>query len=312
MISGTIPNMPRRHGISLEQNQAVGLFGVWDLFEILARPPFRTTPLGTSHEPTNLAFHFRRALELLFYCLDGFQMKHTAFDKFLEEGGIAGPNAGAFYEIQTEANVFAQAVLSNLNIVLDDIARIIPFVLFALPTESQKPKQGFLQLKKHRLPKYPSTSILPQLKALFDELDDKSSWLERSIGYGIGMRQRLSHYTDLIILSGSAPPGEARMRSNFELVSIGTSEYKVDFPTSLKTLLQDLCDWLDRLDALLVEHLCNRAKREGIEWQPPKKCPGYLLPIVRSATVREIPKVDYLYLPLCVPPHGVQSDSSML
>ena len=290
----------------------MGLFGVWGLFEVLARPPFRTTPLGTSHEPTSLAFHFRRALELLFYCLDGFQQKHTAFDKFLEEGGIAGPNPRAFYEIQTEANAFAQGVLSNLNIILDDIARIIPFVLFALPTKSQKSKQGFIQLKKYRLPEYPDASIVPQLKALFDELDDESSWLESSIGFGTGMRQRLSHYTDWIILSGSTPPGEDRMRSNFDLVSIGTSEYKVDFPSALKTLLHALCDWLDRLDSLLVEHLCVRAKLEGFEWQPPEECPGYFLPVVRSATEREIPNVDYLYLPLCVPPHRLQSDSSIL
>ena len=119
--------------------------------------------------------------------------------------------------------------------------------------------------------------------------------------YGIGMRQRLNHYADLVILSGSSLPDENRMRPQFELIRIGSSEHTIDFPAELRCVLHGLCDWLDRLDALLVEHLCARAKEARFEWQPPKKCPSYSLPIVGSATDREIPKEDYLYLPLCSP-----------
>lgn len=289
--------MSHRHGIMHERNQTVGLFGVWGIFEILVRSPFRTAPLGTAYKPVNLAFHFRQALRLLFYSLDVFQQKSIAFNEFLEEGALAGPNPGAFSDIQTEANAAAQGILSNLNIVLDDITRIIPFVLFTQPTKQQQPAQGFLQFKKHRLPEYPNTPIVARLRALFGELDDQSSWFQSSIEYGIGMRQRLSHYTDLIVLSASAPPGENQMRQRFELVRIGTSKYTIDFPAEPRNLLHGLCAWLDKLDCLLIEQLCDRAKESEFEWQPPEKCPGLYLPVVGTASNRDIPKVDYLYLP---------------
>ena len=293
------PNMPRRHGIRRDGTQPIGLFGVWDLFEVLARPPFMTTPLGTPHEPTILAFHFRQALKLLFYSLDQLQQKCTDFDRFLEDGALAGPNPGAIFDLQTEVNAFAQSVLTNLNIVLDDIARIIPFVLFVQPTKSQKANNGFLQFKKYRLAECPDTSIIPQLKTLFSELDRGPNWFKTSIEYGIGMRQRLNHYTDLIILSGSTPAGESKMQPRFELASVGTPESMFDFPVELKNVLHSLCHWLDKLDALLTQHLSARAKAESLDWKPRNECPGYSLPIVGSAMNRTLPEVDYLYIPIC-------------
>jgi len=294
--------MPCRHGIRREDNSAVVLFGVSDLFEVLSRPPFRTTPLGNRHEPTNLAFHFRQVIQLFFYFLDMFQKKYRAFEQFLEGGALAGPNPTAYFDIRTEANAAAQGTLTNLNIILDDIARIIPYVIFREPT----PKQililtnGFSEMKD-LLSEYSNTSTVEQLRTLFANLKDDASWWKLGFKYNIGLRSRFMHYPDCLVLSGSTPPGESKMRPNFELCRIGTPGYTVDFPAQLRMMLQGLCEWLDKLDAIMVERLMARAKEDGFEWHP-EKCPAYFMPIVGSASVQAIPAEDFLYLPICTAP----------
>src|SRR5215475_8430994 len=151
----------------------------------------------------------------------------------------------ASFEIPEEAGMAADSVFHYLNLFIDDLARMIPFVLTEQGLKPQEP-DGFAALKKMvvkgRLPASQS------LTRLFSELDRNTSWWSLGFKRGVGMRQRLTHYTDLVIFHGKTKPGDIKMSGDVFLTTVGGPVHTSDFENALEKLFTDFCEWLDQLD----------------------------------------------------------------
>lgn len=102
----------------------------------------------------------------------------------------------ALFNHEIPAQVAVDSTAFYLNVFIDDIAKLIPYVM---DNSTEKPLDGFSQVKK-LVEKKQHPTILP----LFDELSQPQSWWQRGFERGFGFRQRLTHYTDILILRPSA------------------------------------------------------------------------------------------------------------
>jgi hypothetical protein len=137
----------------------------------------------------------------------------------------------------------------------------------------------------------------PSLRELFTELDHDDSWWFQGFKRGAGIRQRLTHYTDLVYFRGTTKPGETRMTGDISLIGVGELTHVADFEAALEELLSKLCDWLDRLDHPLLLHLSARLATKGVFWDPinGECCPAVGLPRPDGVP---IDAAHYLYLPV--------------
>ena len=244
--------------------------------------------------PLTIEFHFRRVVQRLLRSLSRLYQHVREWDRFLEGGGLASTRPELVFEIPEEAGIAADSVFHYLNLLIDDVARVIPFVLAEEGPDPKEP-DGFSTLKK-MLANGELTASLA-LSELFAELDRDSSWWSIGFKRGVGMRQRLTHYTDLVIFHGRTKPGDTKMSGDVSLTTVGGPVRVAEFETALEELFADFCEWLDRLDHELLTHLSGRLARKGVSWNPyAEPCPAIAL--------RELDEVrpdvsHFLYLPVC-------------
>ncbi len=69
---------------------------------------------------------------------------------------------------------------------------------------------------------------------------------------------------------------------------------------SLRNILNDFCDWLDRLEQALTQKLEERAINENIAWVANKNCWKWMIPVGLALNHEIIIQADdFLYLPVC-------------
>lgn len=292
--------MPRRHGVLLsEADQPRWRLGIWQVFDPWIDPHVQalqgyTVPAIT--RPLTIEFHFRRVVQRLVRSLARLYHRVREWDQFLEEGGLASPRPELVFDIPEEGGIAADSVFHYLNLFIDDLARVIPHVLAYDGAEAKEP-DGFATLK--RMLTNEEIPASPWLRELFAELDHEDSWWFHGFKWGIGIRQRLTHYTDLVYFRGGTKPGEARMSGDVSLISVGGPIHLADFEDALQELFSGLCEWLDRLDQPLLRHLSERLAAKGVSWSPlSDQCPAAALP--KQEGVR-LDAAHYLYLPVCSP-----------
>ncbi len=245
-------------------------------------------------QPLHIEFHFRRVVTRLLCSLGRFYQCARGYDRFLEAGGLAGPDPILAFEIPEEGGIAADSVFHYLTLFIDDLARMIPFVLIENEDERREPL-GFTQLKNWVINgQLPASQTV---RDLFAALGQEDSWWSLGFGWGEGMRQRLTHYTDLVYFSASTKAGDTKMTSDISLITIGGPPRGVDFETALQNLLTSLCEWLDQLDQELLSHLTERLAGQGVHWEPfNDPVPVFKLPQPGEA---RLDASHYLYLPLC-------------
>ncbi len=290
--------MPQRHGVLLSSADRPRFrLGIRRVFDPYVDPHLRVLQGDTSttlNRSGKIEFHFRRVVRRLVRSLGHLYQKSREWDRLLEAGALASTNPLLAFEIPEEAGIAADSVFHYLNLFIDDLARVIPFVLAAQGLRPKEP-DGFARLKtmfaKGGLPASPS------LSTLFAELDKKDSWWYLGFEYGVGMRQRLTHYTDVVIFEGRTKPGEPKMTSEIFLVSVGDGVKVGAFEDALEMLLTGLCEWLDRLEHELVAHLSQTLAKKGVSWNPLSE-PGPTADLPESD---EAPRnaSHYPYLPVC-------------
>ncbi len=125
--------MPRRHGVLFSGEESPRCrFGIWQVFDpwvdpcLLWRQGHASTPIS---RPLTIEFHFRRVVQRLVRSLGRLYQSVREWDRFLEAGAIAGPNPALVFEIPEEAGIAADSVFHYLNLFIDDLARIVPFVV---------------------------------------------------------------------------------------------------------------------------------------------------------------------------------------
>ncbi len=297
--------MPRRHGALVsEAGDPKCLFGICQVFDpwidprLLAMQGYNFPP---TTRPLLIESHFRRVVQRLVRSLARLQQRAREWDQFLEAGGLAGPHPELAFEIPEEGGIAADSVFHYLHLFIDDIARVIPFVLVDDGPDAKEP-DGFTDLKRMVLADDLLTPM--HLRELFLELDGEDSWWVQGFKRGAGIRQRLTHYTDLVLFHGGAKSGGPKMTGDVSLASVGGPVHVKDFESTLEALFVKLCEWLDRLDQPLLAHLSARLAKRGVSWDPlGEPCPAVTMPT--QGEVRAGAR-HYLYFSLCrESPRGV-------
>ena len=301
--------MPKRHGIyQTPQQPPVFRYGVVRLFESLRafvatgkftgkdgpaeikRPELPQVAQLRSHfiETTSRLLHsldeLQQAAGELRQCWEGLQYAQS-----LSAGRAAGMRAA----------VAAEGAIHYLNVFLDDIARLVPFLLecdlgvyaWDSPKESKRIDSFSRAVAKRDEPPF------APVKELFAALDKEGSWWKRGFGRGVGLRQRVVHYPDLLSFQGAGTAGSFEVQAY--LISPFIKQGAVDFIGGLREVLHGMCEWLDEAEAMLVEQAQQRARAGGTEWSPPASVPSLLLPVAPRTLNVALPPVDYLYLPMC-------------
>ena len=292
--------VPRRHGALLSGvDQPQFRLGVWQVFAPWVDPHLQllqgqTVPQIT--RPLTIGFHFRRVVQRLVLSLARLHHRVREWDQFLEAGGLESARPELAFDIPEEAGIAADSVFHYLNLFIDDLARVIPFVL-ADDGAEVKELDGFGDLKTMLANGKISASA--SLGELFVELDRDDSWWSLGFKRSAGIRQRLTHYTDLVLFQGSTKPGDARISGDVSLISVGGPVHLKDFEGAMQELFSKLCEWLDRLDQILLVYLSERLATKGVSWNPlSAACPTVALPGPEGVRV-DVP--HYLYLPVCSP-----------
>jgi hypothetical protein len=163
------------------------------------------------------------------------------------------------------------------------LARVIPLILAYDGTEAKEP-DGFGMLK--RMLNDGEVQAPAPLHELFAELDRDDSWWIHGFKRDTGIRQRLTHYTDVVYFQGSTKPGDPRMTSDVSLISVGGPVHVPEFEGALQELFGKLCQWLERLDLLLLRHLSEKLAAKGVSWDPfTGECPAVALyPVTPNST----------------------------
>lgn len=289
--------MARRHAVLVsDANEPRWNLGIWQVFDPWVDPHLQalqghTVPALT--RPLTIEFHFRRVVQRLVRSLARLYQRVREWDHFLEAGGLASPRPELAFEVPEEGGIAADSVFHYLNLFIDDLARVIPLILAADETEAKEP-DGFSALK--RMLNDGEVPVSPSLRELFTELDSDDSWWCQGFKRGAGIRQRLTHYTDLVYFRGTSKPGETRMSGDISLISVGGPTHVADFEGGLQELFSKLCDWLDRLDQPLLLHLSMKLAAKGVSWDPISgECPAVGLPRPEGVPVDA---AHYLYLPV--------------
>lgn len=245
-------------------------------------------------------FHFRHVVRRLVHSLGRLETRAREWDSFLEAGGIGGANPERLYDIADDGGIAADSVLHYLNLFIDDLARIVAIVFANHGTLAKEP-DGFSALKKvleeHKDNK---VAALDSLRKLFVDLDQQRSWWKLGFARGAGIRQRLTHYTDMVFFEGSAKPGCSHMSGDIILSTVGGPVIVTEFESHLKDLLFKFCEWLEQLEFILIAESSTRLASNGVPWDPMKEpCPSVGLP---PCTVTKQLSSHYLYLPIYTGP----------
>jgi hypothetical protein len=271
--------------------------GIWQVFDPWIRPELQALQgitVPTTSRPLFIEFHFRRVVYRLVRSLARLYLQVREWDEFLEAGGLTSAHPERVFEIPEEGGIAADSVFHYLNLFIDDLARMIPIVLVFDPDNASAP-EGFNHLKT--MLKKGQIEAPVRLRDLFAELDNPDSWWTSGFKWGVGMRQRLTHYTDMVYFAVSAKSGAEKMTGDVSLIGIGGGFKVSGFEEALAELLRKLCEWLEQLEHLLLPHLSQKLMEKGVHWDPlAGGCPTVKLPTPVSP---ELFKGSHmLYLPV--------------
>lgn len=289
--------MTKRHGVLFNAaSQPRWRVGVWQIFDPWVDPHLQvlqgyTTPKIT--RPVTIEFHFRRVVQRLVRSLARLDQQFREWDHFLEAGSLASAHPELAFDIPEEGGIAADSVFHYLNLFIDDLARVVPLILAHDGTKATEP-DGFVMLKK--MLNNGKIQAPAPLRELFADLDRDDSWWTHGFKPCAGIRQRLTHYTDVVYFHGSAKLGDSRMTGDGSLISVGGPVHASEFERGLQELFGKFCEWLEQLDLLLLRHLSEKLAAKGVSWDPfSGECPAVALPLQEGV---RLDASHYLYLPV--------------
>lgn len=277
-------------------------FEIWALFNCLNgaenfQPRLTSADLEIYYKSIGrLEFHFREVLHQFVFLLDLFQYNIILFETCLNtENQI-------FSQLELSkktCGVTAQSIIVTLNVLLDDIARLVDIVY----------ENNILSNEKCAFTKTKNSIIKDcslydkDLQDLFLQLDIGSSWWNDSFLYQEGMRQRLVHHQDTLNFQGSGKNG-GLFKAQCFLMSLYSERKSINYVENLRKTNYGLCDFLDKLYEILYKKLQSRFVNlpEGVvpcRYGHFVKLPTFFTEFKKDGTAtRTYPDEDYLYLPL--------------
>lgn len=287
----------KRHSVLFNStSQPRWRLGIWRIFDPWVNPHLQALQgniVPKMTRPLTIEFHFRRVVQRLVRSLARLDQRVREWNHFLEAGGIASAHPELVFDIPEEGGIAADSVFYYLNLFIDDLARVVPLILAHDGINAKEP-DGFYTLMKWL--KNGTVKAPAPLRELFDELNSVDSWWNHGFKGGAGIRQRLTHFTDVVYFHGSTKPGDSRMTGDVSLVSVGGPVHVPELERGLQELFGKLCEWLDQLDLILLRHLSEKLAAKGVSWGPfSDECPAVALPPQEGV---RLDASHYLYLPV--------------
>lgn len=248
--------MPKNHGLFKKIDPplyARCLFGINRVFYIIGDANFHKDNAERCEKVRKLWMHAEQVENKLLASLDLFQLEIGKIEKALNE-----PRPGGWDE--EVAGIAADSIINYLSMFADDLGRLVPYVI---DYEWKREESPSFLAQKSKMTK-PNPPLFPQLKPLFDRLDnDPNSWWKWALKRGVGVRQRVVHFTDFISFAGTKKEENEGWTASAYL----WGENGRDFLNGLKPFFTNLCEWLDALQELLEGELIQRSIRLGFDWR---------------------------------------------
>jgi hypothetical protein len=279
--------MPVRHGCSrVKEDGPLFLhFGMLGVF-IGVLYPGRITSQQAQKRVQSLHLHINDAFRRLAYSLDMFQQAKEKWEDVFS----LPMEQWMEHDDQIVLGIAADSIAHYFNICFDDVWRLVPFVFDPVSPDEPGEYKAFKRLLER--------GKFAAVKPLFDQLRTPGTWWHSMLMRETGIRQRFVHYTDMFSVQGSKGPDDERVQVETFVWKQDSSGQRIDFITILRESLNGFCDWLDKLEAILINELSAQCATRGLAWTPPANCPRVLLPVGMQEGTREIPD-DFLYLPVC-------------
>ncbi len=295
--------MPKRHGSFRpeEKSPIFFLFGITSILAELRASTLRTIyPQPHRKGPSAIQeteFHLQYVARSLVHSLDVFQRRLGELTRWYNTRGFSAPKTFLCTFFQLEASIAASSIFHFLSLLTDDVAKTILLALGVTPTPDNVDDISFGALV--RKVERGRIGLPLGLRRVFSELNDQNSWWNLGFEYGKGIRQRLVHYTDVIQITASRESTAKRFRTTVFLHAVSGRVPVRNFEAEIAKILRSLCDWLDKVERALNDELTKRACAEGIQWSPRRDCPRIPIPVEVTTKWRVIPRVNFLYLPMC-------------
>jgi hypothetical protein len=290
--------MPERHGLFQGADKPLLMrLGIASIYTRMQFQKFKT-PLNSvdaaAHQlrvdfVQQQRLHMHEIASRLLDSLDLLQQHITCLDAHFNADDRPINHTGT----SRRASMYADAVLQYLGMFLDAVGRTVPFVILDDPRKAPDIESLHHAAKAARM-----KGEYSAVKEVFSELDAPDSWWRLGFQRGFGLRQRITHYPDLIQFHGSGTVGgDMRARAFVHKGPKFGFASETEFTENISKILQGMCDWLDRLEAILIRVVVERAERVDAQlFEVPDG--GIYLPVFMSGEFQGY-RPDYLYLPLC-------------
>jgi hypothetical protein len=204
--------------------------------------------------------------------------------------------------LSRRAGISADSVLQYLGMFLDAVGRTIPMVVL------DDPKDHKIDSLNKAITAAEKQKAFVKVKQVCSELRVLDSWWHLGFQRTVGLRQRITHYPDLISFVGRGENGRMNAIPYVHRAAHLKVMSDINFIESLSTILAGMCDWLDRLEAVLNKIVVERAKRMGAQlFEFPVS--EFFAPSVAFGELRS-DRSDYLYLPICPDPAAMMPNKN--
>jgi hypothetical protein len=198
--------------------------------------------------------------------------------------------------LERRTGIAADSTLQYLGIFLDTIGRLTPYVVLENPKTHVEEIDGLNKALKYARAGGPFNAV----QAVFLKLDDPDSWWNIGFGRGAGVRQRITHYPDLVMFQGSGFQGQPMKAKAYLHYAYGTGQGEaLDFVDTLTKILAGACEWLDELEAVFLSILTSRAGRIGQILPKLPAVSGMYLPVNMTGVAQKY-REDFLHMPICI------------
>jgi hypothetical protein len=298
--------MPLHHGLDVKmipgpekrfERSPACVLGIGRIAWMICHPTFHGGQSEKQRHSQNLLMHFQQVTHRLLHSLHSFQYHLIEMGSALNE---PGPDrfAGATKRHELHAGVAADSIFSYFSIFTDDIADII---LFAYGDYDRDKLDSFARAKNFIAP----TSRIGSpkyagIRSIFLELDDEGSWYDLALKRKVGVRQRITHYEDVINFGGTRNDDGEPWRPTAYIGGPGG----IENPTAPSDIIQIitiafglLFDWLDRIYEQIHVDLKSRITEVNATWDSLNDGSHFYAGSFMPNNPSQIPE-NYLFLPI--------------
>ncbi len=251
----------KRHGQIIKIDKSIEIrFGIRDVFSNRSLIDLQTnkSPFGKVSQYSD---HFEKILnERIFYSLVCFEQSCDLFSKTftINPQGKINFNKDAHLYYRALCCISLESFYSYWNILIDDIAKLIPFFFEAIERPNETDDFSFSKL---------ITLIrkgeFGDLKTLFSEVENPESWWVLNFKRGTGIRQRIIHFPNKISIDGN--PGLNGLKASPSIWDFSEDGIKIteNLDQMIFETLKKFLIWLDKLEEILRDRNRDIAQRHG-------------------------------------------------